>query len=88
MQVEESSVPLHDKQRDQKRIVALLAEESQVSAADVAILYEHVRAELALDARVTSFLHVFAMRNVREILRRHDADKHPVSSELPALHED
>ncbi len=57
-----------EKQPDQKRIVALLAEESQVPLADVARIYEHERAQLAIGARMTKFLHIFAIRNVQKIL--------------------
>jgi len=57
-----------EKQPDQKRILALLAEESQVPLADVARIYEHERAQLAIGARMTKFLHIFAIRNVQKIL--------------------
>jgi hypothetical protein len=63
-----------EKQPDQKRIVATLAEESQVPVDDVAKLYEHERAELAVGARITKFLDVFAIRNVQEILRKRGLD--------------
>ena len=63
-----------EKQPDQTRIVAFLAEESQQPIADVARLYEHERAELALGAHITKFLHIFAIRNVQEILRKQAAD--------------
>lgn len=59
-----------DKQPDQARIVALLAEESQLPVDDVAKLYERERAELAAGAHITQFLHVFAIRNVQDILRK------------------
>lgn len=67
-------MPAHDKQPDQKRIVAFLAEESHVPIGDVATLYEHERAELALGAHITTSLHIFAVRNVQEILRRRSLD--------------
>ena len=63
-----------EKQPDQARIVALLAKESQQPIADVARLYEHERAELALGAHITKFLHIFAIRNVQAILRKQAAD--------------
>jgi Protein of unknown function (DUF3562) len=63
-----------EKQPDQKRIVATLAEESHVPVDDVARLYEHERAELAVGARITKFLHVFAIRNVQEVLRKRCLD--------------
>lgn len=62
-----------DKQRceqpDQSRIVALLSEESHVPLHEVAALYERERAALAVGPHVPNFLHVFAIRNVREMLR-------------------
>jgi len=64
-----------EKQPDQKRIVALLAEESQVPVDDVAKLYEHERANLAVGAHVTKFLHIFATRDVQEILRKRGIEK-------------
>jgi hypothetical protein len=63
-----------EKPLDQTRIVALLAKESQQSVADVATLYEHERDELASGAHITKFLHIFAIRNVQEILRKRVAD--------------
>jgi hypothetical protein len=75
----------HDKQPDQKRIVELLAEESHVPIAEMAILYEHERAELAVDAHITKFLHIFAIRNVQEILLKREFDKHLASLGTPAL---
>ena len=68
-------MPMHDKQPDQRRIIALLAEESQMPIDDVATLYEHERAELAVGARTTNFLHIFAIRNVQKILRKRSLDK-------------
>jgi len=60
---------------DQKRIVASLAEEAQAPVEDVAKLYEHERAELAMGAHITKFLHIFATRNVQEILRKQGVEK-------------
>jgi len=59
-----------EKQPDQKRIVAALASECHVPIGEMATLYEHERAELALSAHITKYLHIFATRNVLEILRR------------------
>ncbi len=64
-----------DKQPDQNRIVALLAEESHMSVDSVTELYEHERSELAVGARITKFLHIFAIRNVQEILRKVDIEE-------------
>jgi hypothetical protein len=60
---------------DQTRIVAFLAKESHQPVAEVAKLYEHERAELASDAHITKFLHIFAIRNVQEALRKQALDK-------------
>ena len=59
-----------EQQEDQRRTVALLAEQAQVPVEDVAKLYEHEHAALAVDAHITTFLDIFAVRNVREILRK------------------
>jgi len=59
----------HERQPDQKRIVASLAAESHMPARDVAELYEHERAELAVGAHISKFIHIFAIRNVQRILR-------------------
>jgi hypothetical protein len=69
-----------EKPPDQTRIVALLAKESHQSVAEVARLYEHERAELASGARITKFLHIFAIRNVQEILRQRAAEELRLSS--------
>lgn len=62
-------MPTHDKQPDQKRIVAYLAEQSHMPTRDIAELYENERAELAAGAHVSKFVHIFAIRNVQGILR-------------------
>ncbi len=66
---------LNEKQPDQKRIVAALASECHVPIGEMATLYEHERAELALNAHITKYLHIFATRNVLEILRRRDLEE-------------
>lgn len=58
-----------DKPPDEDRIVAFLASECHRPVAEVKALYEHERAELALGARVTKYLHIFAIRRVEAILR-------------------
>lgn len=63
-----------EKPIDEKRIVATLALEAHVPIDDVATLYEHERAALAVSAHITKFLHIFAIRNVRETLRKCSAD--------------
>lgn len=59
-----------EKPPDETRIVALLAKEARLPIADVATLYERERAQLALGAHITKFLHIFAKRKVQEILRK------------------
>lgn len=59
-------------QPDQSRIVESLALECHISVTEMANLYEGARAELALGARITKYLHIFAIRNVLETFdRRH-----------------
>lgn len=64
-----------EKEPDQKRLVALLAAECHVPIGEMTTLYEHERAELALGAHITKFLHIFATRNVLEILERRGLDQ-------------
>ena len=61
-----------EKQPDQQRIVASLASECHLPISEMATIYEHERSELALSAHVTRYLHIFATRNVLEIMRRRD----------------
>ena len=68
-------------QPEQQRIVALLATESELPVAEVAKLYDKERAALAAGAHITNFLHIFATRNVREILRQQSLD----GPAMPAL---
>jgi hypothetical protein len=49
--------------------LARLAERCNLPVKEVAKLYERERGELAAVARVTTFLDVFATRNVEQILR-------------------
>jgi hypothetical protein len=64
-----------EKQPDQGRIVASLAVECHMPVGEMAALYEHERSELASGAHITKFLHIFATRNVLEILRKRGLDK-------------
>lgn len=61
------------RQADQTRIIELLARESEFPIDEVAHLYEEELAELGIGARITSFLPIFAIRNVREALRKRGA---------------
>jgi len=76
------------KQPDQTQILALLAEDSDMPIDDVSKLYERERAELALGAHITKFIHIFAIRNVQEILRTRGVEERSLMvghSALPAI---
>ena len=53
-----------------QRTIEHLARESQVPVEEVARLYEDARAELEAGARIKGFLGIFAIRNVRRLLRQ------------------
>jgi Protein of unknown function (DUF3562) len=55
-----------------QRALERLAREAQVPASVVARLYEHVRAELEMGARIKGFLGILALRKVRKILRQRE----------------
>jgi porphobilinogen deaminase len=74
----------HEKQPDQRRIVASLAAECHVPIGEMATLYEHERAELVVGARITKFLHIFATRNVLEVLRKRGLDQQASKLAEPA----
>ncbi len=65
----------HETQPGQQRAVALLSKQCNVPVAEVTRLYEHEWARLAVGAHITKFLHIFALRNVQEILRNPILDK-------------
>lgn len=76
MGIEELTMPnIREKQPDQNRIVATLALEFHVPIAEMARLYEHERAELAVGAHVTKFLDIFTTRHVQETLRQRGFEK-------------
>ena len=58
-----------------QRAIDFLAHESQVPGNEVARLYEDARAELEVGARISGFLGIFAIRNVRKMLRQRSAGK-------------
>ena len=68
-----------EKKPDQQRIVDFLAEEAQMPIDDVATLYEHERSALAAGAHVMRFVHIFAIRNVQEILLQRRVDKQAIA---------
>jgi hypothetical protein len=55
-----------EKPIDQKRIVARLAAKYHVPVGEMATLYEKERVKLAVGARITKYLDVFATRRVLE----------------------
>jgi hypothetical protein len=75
----------HDKQPDQRRIVASLAVECHMPVGEMAAIYEHERAKLALGAHITKFLHIFATRNVLEVLRVRGLDKQAPKLAEPSM---
>jgi hypothetical protein len=64
-----------EKQPDQKRIVASLAKEYHMPIGEMAVLYEHERAELAAGAHITKYIHIFTTRKVLEVLHQRDLDR-------------
>jgi uncharacterized protein DUF3562 len=65
----------YSKGSQQQRAIEFLARESQVPINEVARLYEDERAGLEVDARITGFLPIFAIRKVRELLHRRSVAK-------------
>ena len=65
------------RQADQTRIIESLARQSEIPINEVARLYESELAELKVGAQITSFLHIFATRNVQETLRTRSAARSP-----------
>jgi hypothetical protein len=53
-----------------QRTIEFLARESQVPVDEVAQLYEDARTKLEIGARIKGFLSIFALRNVRKVLRQ------------------
>jgi len=84
-QVEDITMPAtNEKQPDEKRIVASLATECHLPIGEMATLYEHERAALALGAHITKYLHIFATRNVLDVLQQRDLNKQASAAGLPA----
>jgi hypothetical protein len=71
----------HGKLFHQRPAIELLARESQVPVDGVTRLYENELAKLAVGARIRNFLHIFAIRKVREMLRQHDAGTRPLAAD-------
>jgi hypothetical protein len=58
------------KRSHDQRAIERLARQSQVPIDEVALLYEDARAQLEVGARIRGFLGIFAIRNVRKVLRQ------------------
>jgi hypothetical protein len=76
IQVQERAMPTLPLQPIHEAIVASLAAQFEAPVDDVASLYQSEWAELAAEARVTQYLHIFALRHVRDILSKRAAH-HP-----------
>ena len=63
------------KESHHQRAIESLAEESQVPLNEVVRLYEDARARLEVGARIKGFLGIFAIRNVRKMLRQRSPGK-------------
>lgn len=66
---------MHDTQSPQDPAVEFLAKELHMPIDDVASLYGKELAKLTIGARVTAFLSIFAIRNVRTMLRARKSAK-------------
>lgn len=78
-------MPARAQDPDRQRTVAVLAEEFHAPVDAVAALYERERADLARSARVTIFLHIFAVRKVEDALRKRDRDEFAVPTGTATL---
>jgi len=67
----------HTKLPDQGRIIAFLAWNARMPIADVASIYERECAELATTAKLATFVQIFALRNVRDILGARSRESAP-----------
>ena len=75
--VENHRMSAHDKLPDQGRMIASLARNARMPIAVVAAIYERECAELATTAKLAKFVQIFALRNVREILRAQSREPAP-----------
>lgn len=56
---------------DPRQAIDSIAKEMNLSVDDVTALYEAVVAELAAKAKIDTYLHIFAMRDLQERLNIH-----------------
>jgi len=61
---------LLDERPDHERAIEFLAQESHVPINVVSPLYKAEWAKLAIGARITAFISILTMRNVRRLLRQ------------------
>lgn len=73
----------HSKESRHQRAIEFLAQESQVPVNEVAQLYENARAKLEVGARIRSFLGIFAIRNVRKMLRQRSPESRLIRKPAP-----
>jgi hypothetical protein len=64
-----------EEEPDLNRLVALLASECHVPVVEMATPCERERAELASSVHIAKYLHIFATRNVLELLELLDRRK-------------
>jgi hypothetical protein len=64
-------------QSTRQRGIVFLSEESHVPIGQVTQLYEHEWAALGRGARISSFLPILTVRNVRRLLRGRRPAQHP-----------
>jgi hypothetical protein len=69
---------------DQKRIVATLASQCDMTIAEMKMLYERERAQLAIGAHITKYLDIFASRHILEAFRVRDAISPPSLADASA----
>jgi hypothetical protein len=78
-------MPALAREPDRKRFVAVLAEQFHATADNVAVLFERERADLARGARVTTFIDIFAVRKVEDVLRSRARDESAAPARTAAL---
>jgi tellurite resistance protein len=80
----QAQVSHSQKQHEKDSIVALLASESDLPIAEVARLYDTEHAQLDANSDIKQYLPIFAIRKVREILRRRERRRtipHPITAD-------
>ncbi len=68
--IEKIAEPVHRTRPEPDRVVCLLAMEMQVPLGEAVEIYEYEFARLNTNARVTTYISVLALKNVRETLRQ------------------